>query len=92
LHYGNKIFWKKMKKNNNCEFFLKFKINHKIGEKKRKTWCRVFEFKFEYECSKLWVQGGFSSSKCQKGQLYTDFSACLFWPSNFKPSPSLSMK
>jgi hypothetical protein len=65
------------------EFFLISKIleilgTTKYGKRKRKTWCRVFEFKFEYECSKLDFKEAFSGSKCQKGQLYTDFSACLF--------------
>jgi hypothetical protein len=85
LHYGNKIFWKTKKwKINFLWFFFNFQNfgnfwNHKIGEKKRKPWCRGFEFKVWIWMFKAWFQGGFSGSKCQKGAtLHRFFSMPLF--------------
>jgi hypothetical protein len=83
-----KYFGKKNEKYFFCESFKIFQNfgniwNHKIGDlkikiKKTPTWCRVFEFKFEYECSRLDFKEASQVPSVRKGQLYTDFSAMPF--------------
>jgi len=79
-----KYFGKKKWKINFLWFFFQFPKFWKFlepqnrGKEKKTLVQRLWIQVWIWMSFKAWFQGGFSGSKCQKGQLYTDFSACLY--------------